>query len=155
VAKLSLSLIQSKAKHFCAYQERTHLEVSRKLYGYGLQRKEVESTIALLIEENYLNEERFAVQFAGGRFRLKKWGRIKIMQELKQRKVSIYNINTALSKLDEDVYMETLNNLAIKKLNTLKADIPLIKKQKTVKYLLQKGYEKQLILEALDKLIGR
>ena len=81
-----------KIKHYCAYQERCHSEVKEKLYGVGLRKNEVDEIISTLIEENYLNEERFAIQFAGGHFRIKNWGRVKIKYELKQKQVSDYCI---------------------------------------------------------------
>ena len=108
--------------------------------------------LTLLIEENYLNEERFAIQFAGGKFRMKKWGRIKIKQALQQRRISTYNINIALNELDDAAYLKTLQGLASRKWHALKVDTPLIKKMKTTRYLLQKGYEKQLIQQVLNKL---
>ncbi|MBP6234345.1 MAG: RecX family transcriptional regulator, partial [Chitinophagaceae bacterium] len=85
-----------KLKHYCAYQERCHSEVKEKLYQLGVWKKEHDEIIASLIEENYLNEERFAVAYAGGHFRIKQWGRIKIKYELKQKQVSEYSIKKAL-----------------------------------------------------------
>ena len=93
-----------KAKHYCAYQERCHSEVKDKLYSFGLNKKEVEQILSQLIEENYLNEERFAIQFAGGRFRIKQWGRVKIKYELKQKQVSEYSIKKALEQIKETEY---------------------------------------------------
>src|ERR1700744_6284152 len=81
-----------KAQHYCAYQERCHSEVKEKLYSIGLRKNDVEELMATLVEENYLNEERFAVQFAGGRFRIKHWGKVKIKFELKKKQVSDYCI---------------------------------------------------------------
>jgi regulatory protein len=153
--KPSLSVIQRKAKDYCAYQERSHMEIIQKLYSFGLYKSDVETVVAWLIEENYLNEERFAVQFAGGKFRIKKWGRIKITQALKQRKISTYNINKAMNELDEAAYIKTLQGLATKKWNTLKTGIPAIRKMKTMTYLLQKGYERSLIVQALNKLTNQ
>src|ERR1700748_907813 len=85
-----------KARHYCGYQERCHSEVQEKLYSLGLRKPQVEAALATLIEENYLNEERFAIQFAGGHFRLKQWGKVRIRYQLKQKKVSEYCIRTAL-----------------------------------------------------------
>ena len=85
-----------KIKHYCAYQERCHNEVKEKLYNLGVWKKEHDEIIATLIEENYLNEERFAIAFAGGRFRIKKWGRVKIKYELKQKQVSDYCIKKSI-----------------------------------------------------------
>jgi regulatory protein len=79
-----------KIKHYCAYQERSHAEAREKLYSFGLYRQEVETLLSQLIEENYLNEERFAVAFAGGKFRMKQWGKTKIKYELQQKRVSAY-----------------------------------------------------------------
>src|SRR6478736_3420107 len=87
-----------KIKHYCAYQERSHAETRDKLYGFGLYKHEVETLLTQLIEENYLNEERYAIAFAGGKFRMKQWGRVKIKYELKQKQVSEYNIKNALKQ---------------------------------------------------------
>jgi len=135
-----------KAKHYCAYQERCHSEVKEKLYSLGLWKKDVEETISLLIEENYLNEERFAVQFAGGRFRMKHWGRVKIRYELKQKQVSEYCIKKALAAIDEEDYARTLEKLAAEKLSSLADEKnSLARKRKLQDYLLQKGYERERI----------
>jgi len=90
-----------KARHYCGYQERSHAEVKEKLYSFGLRRQEVDETLSQLIEDDYLNEERFACQFAGGHFRMKHWGRVKIRHELKQRQVGEYNIKKAIASIDE------------------------------------------------------
>ena len=99
--QLTKEQAHQKAKHYCAYQERCHSEVKEKLYGFGLRKLDVEELMSKLIEEDYLNEERFAVQFAGGRFRLKQWGRVKIKYELKQKQVSEYLIKKAMKTIDE------------------------------------------------------
>ena len=96
-ASLSLEQALQKLRHYCGYQERCHQEVKEKLYSLGLRKQDVETAIATLIEEDYLNEERFATQFAGGHFRLKQWGRVKIRFELKLKQVSEYNIKKALA----------------------------------------------------------
>ncbi|MBX9785348.1 MAG: recombination regulator RecX [Chitinophagaceae bacterium] len=135
-----------KAKHYCAYQERCHSEVKEKLYSFGLRKAEVDQLFTQLIDEDYLNEERFAIQFAGGHFRMKQWGRIKIKYELKQKQVSEYNIKKALKQIDETEYEQTLKKLFDVKAKTLKAETnQFIKKRKLQDYLLQKGYELQLI----------
>lgn len=149
---LLLSEIQRKIKHYCNYQERSHAEVIQKLYRLGLRKPDIDQVIAWLIENDYLNEERFAIQFAGGKFRMKKWGRIKIKQALQQRKISIYNINTALEEINETAYLKALQGLASRKWHSLKTDTILIKKMKTTNYLLQKGYEKNLVQNELNKL---
>jgi regulatory protein len=142
-----------KAKHYCAYQERCHSEVKEKLYGFGLNTKEVDQIISTLIEENYLNEERFAIQFAGGHFRSKKWGRVKIKYQLKQKQVSEYCIKKALKQIDEEEYLKTLQQIFEAKLKTLKSEKNIfIKKRKLQDHLLQKGFEADLIKDFIYSL---
>lgn len=138
-----------KIRHFCAYQERCHAEVREKLYGYGLYKTEVETILTQLIEENYLNEERFAEQFAGGKFRIKQWGRIRIQYALKQKKVSDYSIRKAMKTIDEDDYIRTLEKIAKLKWNSLKSEQAISKQAKTTQYLMQKGFELPLIQQAI------
>jgi regulatory protein len=139
---LSLEQALQKARHYCGYQERGHRDVQEKLYSLGLRKKDVEQAIATLIEENYLNEERFAIQYASGHFRLKSWGRVRIRYELKQKQVSEYCIKKALAGIDEDEYKRVLAKLAERKVEELAAETnPYIRKQKLQEYLLRKGYE--------------
>lgn len=142
-----------KIKQYCAYQERCHSEVRDKLYSFGLRQSEVEEAITLLITENYLNEERFAIHFAGGKFRMKQWGKHKIKQALKLRQVSDYCINKALKDIDVKEYERTFQKLTEQKLKTLKSEKNIfIKKRKLQDFLLQKGYENDLIRETLSNL---
>ena len=139
---LSLEQALQKARHYCGYQERCHREVQERLYSFGLRKADVEQALATLIEENYLSEQRFALQYAGGHFRLKSWGRVKIRYELKQKQVSEYCIKKALATIDEDEYEQTLARLAEDRAEAL-ADEPnaYIRRQKIQEYLLRKGYE--------------
>jgi regulatory protein len=139
-----------KLKHYCSYQERCHSEVKEKLYSLGISRSEHDEIIATLIEENYLNEERFAIAFAGGRFRVKQWGRVKIKYELKQKQVSDYSIKKALKQIDEEEYSTVLKKLAQEKYASLKSEQYLIRKKKTMDYLLQKGFEYELLTTAIQ-----
>ena len=142
-----------KAKQYCAYQERNHDEVRQKLYTYGLYQDQVNSVLSQLIDENYLNEERYAIAFAGGRFRVKDWGRIKIKYELKKHQVSEYCIKQALLNISEEEYQQKLEKLAAIKLKSLKGEKnEFIKKKKLQSYLMQKGYESFLINECLQKM---
>jgi regulatory protein len=135
-----------KARHYCGYQERCHSEVQEKLYSLGLRKPQVEAALATLIEENYLNEERFAIQYAGGHFRLKQWGKVRIRYQLKQKHVSDYCIKKALAAIDDDDYYQTLARLAEKKWDSLKEEEnPHTRKHKLQTYLLQKGYENEFI----------
>lgn len=141
-----------KLRQYCAYQERSHSEVQQKLWDMGVKRAEHDEVIASLIEDDYLNEERFAILFAGGKFRMKGWGRKKIYYGLKEKKVSDYCIKKAMNAIDEEAYEKTLNYLAEKKYETLKGEQYLVRRKKTTDYLLQKGYEPELINKALTSL---
>lgn len=143
-----------KIRHYCSYQERCHKEVKDKLYTYGLRTDEVDQIIAEMIENNFLNEERFAIQFAGGKFRMKKWGRIKIQYELQQKRVNSYIIKIALKEIDEKNYLETLQKLAERKCNVLSNEHKLVRQSKANAYLLQKGYEQRLISEAINRIFS-
>lgn len=141
-----------KIKHYCAYQERSHYETKQKLYGFGLYQKDVEILLSRLIEENYLNEERFAAAFAGGKFRMNKWGKIKIINGLKQKQVSPYNIKIALKAIGDVDYNKTLQKLAETKWLQLKGEQYINRQVKTSNYLLQKGYESPLIQQVIQAL---
>ena len=109
-----------KAKSYCAYQERCHKEVSDKLYSWRLNTDEIDYIIDHLIQESYLNEERFAIAFAGGKFRIKHWGRKKIVTKLKEKRVSEYCIKKALEEIDDKEYIITLHRLIEKKTRFIK-----------------------------------
>lgn len=140
-----------KLKHYCAYQERCHSEVKEKLYQLGVWKKDHDEIMAALIEENYLNEERFAIAFAGGKFRVKQWGRVKIKYELKQKQVSEYSIKKAMKQIDEEEYLSVLNKLAKEKYAALKSEQYLVRKKKTMDYLQAKGFEADLVRKAVEK----
>jgi len=134
-----------KIKYYAAYQERSHYEVKEKLYSYALRKSDVEELMMVLINENYLNEERFAVHYASGKFRIKQWGRNKIKYELQQKKISTYCLNKAMTSIDESDYLKTLKKLARKKWESLKGEQYVSKQAKTQSYLMNKGYEFNLI----------
>ena len=136
-----------KLKHYCAYQDRSHSEVKTKAYSLGIRKTDVEELTSKLIEEGCLNEERFARSFAGGKFRIKQWGRIKIRAELKKRQISNYCIIAALEEIDDPNYKEVLHKMAVKRWNAIRgAGTNLfVKMTKTRDYLLQKGYEANLV----------
>ena len=139
-----------KLKHYCGYQERCHSEVKEKLYQLGVWKKDHDEIIATLIEQGCLNEERFAIAFAGGRFRVKEWGRVKIKYELKQKQVSDYSIRKALKQIDEEEYLELLKKLAEEKYASLKNEQWMVRKKKTMDYLMQRGFEGELVRQATD-----
>lgn len=153
--KLTPQQALQKAKYFCAYRERCHAEVKEKLYSFGLYKNEVEQALSQLIEENYLNEERFATEFAYGKFKTNQWGKIKIEFALKQKKISSYNIKKALKNIDEEAYAKTLYKLTFAKWNLLKHEQYLNRLAKTQNYLLQKGFEIALIEKAVSAVCNK
>jgi regulatory protein len=141
-----------KIKQYCTYQERCHKEVKEKLYSYGLHKSDTEKIVADLIENDFLNEERFAIQFAGGKFRMKQWGRKKIQYELQQKGVNTYSTKVALKELDQNEYSDTLHKLASAKWESLATEHHLTRQAKTQAYLMQKGFEPELISKAIKEL---
>lgn len=153
--KLTPGQAREKVKHFCGYSERCHSEVKEKLYHYGLNTREVDEIIAHLIEEGYLDEERYAVQFAGGHFRMKQWGRVKIIHALRAKGISDYCIKKGLKEIDEDIYMAILEKLAGQKWNSTRGQLPASRWAKTRQFLLQRGFEGHLVMKELRKLSGK
>ena len=143
-----------KLKHYCAYQDRCHSEVKSKAYLLGMRKDDVEELTSKLIEEGCLQEERFARSFAGGKFRMKQWGRNKIRSELRKKQVSIHCITAALDEIDEHKYKQTLQKLAVKRWNSVKGEgVNLfVKMTKTRNFLLLKGYEPILVSNEIKQL---
>ncbi len=138
-----------KLKQYCLYQERCHSEVRQKLFDLKVSSHWHDEIVTALTERDYLNEERFAQQFVSGKFRLKRWGKKKIQQGLREKQVSIFNIKAAMKSIDDDAYAQRVNKEAEKKFNLLKGEQYLIRKKKTMNYLMQKGYEADAIKAAL------
>ncbi|ARK10488.1 regulatory protein RecX [Fibrivirga algicola] len=138
-----------KAASFCAYQERTQQEVRKRLDAWDIYGDDAEEIIAELITQGFLSEERFATAFAGGKFRIKGWGKRKITQELAQRGITGYNLNKALAEIKPDDYRGKLTDLLEKKRRQVRDDNPLVVKQKLARYALSKGYEPALVWEVL------
>ncbi|PKB42961.1 regulatory protein [Cellulophaga sp. RHA19] len=141
-----------KLEQYCAYQERCHKEVAKKLKDMGMITDARDVIITHLIKENYLNEERFAQSFARGKFNIKKWGKNRIVNELKFRDISIYNIKTALKEIEDNKYTETLDALATKRANEVKETNVFKKRKKIADYLLYRGWESHLVYEKVKEL---
>lgn len=139
-----------KLMQFCAYRDRSQKEVQEKLREMRMIPAACEQITIQLMRENFLNEERFARSFIRGKFRIKKWGRIKIKQELKKREISAPLIKLAFTEIDPSEYYTTLNELAAKKLPLIKEANSYNKKQKLISFLHQKGYEFPIIMEVVD-----
>ncbi|MGY5354740.1 regulatory protein RecX [Wenyingzhuangia sp. IMCC45467] len=136
-------------ENYCVYQDRCHKEVEEKLYKMDMIPQACEVILLHLMEHNFLNEERFAKSFARGKFRIKKYGKVRITQELTFRNISEYNIKTALKEIDEKEYIETLYALSTQKWENIREVNFYKKKKKVADFLLRKGYESNLIYEAL------
>jgi regulatory protein len=146
---------KEKIGHYCAYQERCHQEVRNKLYEYGLHRNDVDQIISELITDGFLNEERFAKAFAGGKFRMKKWGRIKITHALQEKGVSGNCIAIAMREIDDSSYILTLRELLAAKLQLLDAGDDYMVRDRLSKYAIQKGYEPEMVWTEINDLLPR
>ncbi len=142
-----------KLEGYCAYQERCHKEVNQKLRDMGMIPEAIGQIITYLIQENYLNEERFAQSFSRGKFNIKKWGKNRIVNELKQRGISKYNITAAIKEIDEKAYIETLDALAKKRLEQVTEKNIQKRKKKLADYLLYRGWESHLVYTKLQELV--
>ena len=149
----SITEATRKLESYCAYQDRCHKEVIDKLKGMRMIPQAIDQIIGHLIEHNFLNEERFAKSFARGKFNIKKWGKNRIVNELKQRQISRFNIKTALKEIDDSSYLETLDILAKKRLNQITETNVQKKRKKLADYLLYRGWESNLVYEKLKELI--
>jgi len=144
-----------KASRYCAFQERSHFEVRNKLYTYGLHRNDVEEIITRLITDGFLNEERFAKAFAGGKFRMKKWGKNKIAHELEFHKITPRCIQKGLGEIDDGDYKKTLKILLKAKLSQSTESNIYRKRDKVGRYAIGKGYEPELVWSLLLEMTGQ
>ncbi len=140
----------AKVQKYCAYQERSHSEVRNKLLQLGQRGNDLENIMATLIEKGFLNEERFAIAYTGGKFRIKHWGKNKIVQQLKLRKISEYSIKRSLKEINDNDYRSALKELIEKKWKTLKEKNNLVKKNKVARYCIGRGYEPELVWSLLE-----
>ncbi len=145
---------QKKLEQYCAYQERCHEEVIQKLKSLNMIPQAIDSIIGHLLEHNFLNEERFARSFARGKFRIKHWGRVRIVRELKARQISRYNIDAALKEINEEEYITAFNELVSKQWESIREGNILKKKKKIHDFLLRKGYESHLVYTKINELSG-
>lgn len=141
---------QRKMEHYCAYQERCHDEIIQKLKSLNMIPQAIDTILVHLIDNNFLNEERFACSFARGKFRIKHWGKRRIINELKARNISKYNIDRALKEIPNEEYLETFHLIADKQWDTINENNLLKKKKKVMDYLLRKGYESNLVQEKIS-----
>jgi len=141
-----------KLEHYCAYQERCHDEVIQKLKSYNMIPQAIDTIVVHLLDNNFLNEERFACSFARGKFRIKHWGKRRITNELKARNISKYNIDRALKEISTDEYYTTFHLIADKQWEASTEVNIMKRKKKVMDYLLRKGYESNIVQEKLSDL---
>ncbi|NCT18713.1 MAG: recombinase RecX [Flavobacteriaceae bacterium CG2_30_34_30] len=144
---------QIKMENYCAYQERCHQEVTKKLREMQLIPEVIEKIMLHLFEHNFLNETRFAKAFASGKFSIKKWGKRRIVNELKRRNISTYNINQALLEIEDKGYYAAFDALAEKRLCQIKETNKFKKRKKLADYLLYRGWESEMVYDKVSKLI--
>ncbi|MFD1062420.1 regulatory protein RecX [Winogradskyella litorisediminis] len=154
VKTYSVDEAQKLLENYCAYQERCHKDVKEKLVKMRMIPEAIDTIVVHLIEQNYLNEERFAKAFARGKFRIKKWGKNRIVRELKFRQISKYSIDSALLEIDLDDYHKTLDELTVKRIAQVKETNLYKKKKKVADYLLYRGWESNLVYEKLNELLN-
>lgn len=146
--------IQKKLEHYCVYQDRCHQEVEKKLKEYRVIPEVREKILLHLMQHNFLNEERFSQSFARGKFRIKHWGKNRIISELKQRDISDYNIKKGLKEIDEEEYLITLKKLVIQKNESITEKNSYKRRQKLYEFLYRKGYETNLINEMINQIVS-
>ena len=149
IIKLDRRTALIKAEHYCTYQERAQQEIRDKLYEWGLWSDDVEGIISELIETNFLNEERFTQAYVSGKFRIKQWGKTKIKQGLKLKRIPDKMIQRALNGIDHDDYLKAILTAAQKKAPLIKEKDAFKRNYKLVSYLMGRGFEKDLIIEVL------
>jgi regulatory protein len=146
--------LRTMITRYCQYQDRCQKEVRNKLYESGARKDEVDELMVDLIAQKLLDEERYACSFARGKFRIKNWGKRKIVYELKQDQISDYCIRKALEEIDEEEYLRTLRRLAEKKMPEIRKETNIFtRRAKLQRYLVQKGYENDLITQMLQEFI--
>lgn len=151
--QVTVQQAMEKISRYCSFQERSHLEVKNKLYGLGLRTSEVDDIVVRLIAEGYLNEERFARAFAGGKFRMKSWGRIKIARALEAKGLGNNCIKAGLKEIEDEDYLQTLRDVLLKKITQSKEENLFVKRDKIARFAIQKGFEPELVWNELKSLL--
>ena len=154
-SKKSYTIEEAKRalERYCVYQDRCHKEITSKLYDYRMIPETHDIIIVHLIEHDFLNEERFSKSFARGKFRIKKWGKKRIVRELKFKDISAYNIKVALKEIDEEEYLKTFNQLAQKRFESINETNIQKKRKKLADYLLYRGWESSLVYAKINELV--
>ncbi|MCG1035405.1 regulatory protein RecX [Polaribacter sargassicola] len=145
--------IKRKLEQYCVYQDRCHKEVEQKMREFNLIQEAKELILLSLMQDNFLNEERFAKSFARGKFRIKSWGKQRIIRELKFREISTYNIKTALKEIDEQEYLATIYKITENRNEVLNESNIFKRKKKLIDFLMRKGFENDLIFKTVNDIV--
>ena len=151
--RLTKELVLQKLRFYCRYQQRCESEIKDKLFELGINKKDHDALVNELVKENCVSDDRFAQAFVRGRFKLKQWGRRKIQKGLKEKRVSDEIALKALDQINKKEYLAVLNKLAKERHASLKNEQYLVRKKKTMDYLMQKGYEVDLIKEVVKNFL--
>ena len=146
--------LQRKLEQYCVYQDRCHKEVEQKMRDYNLIPEARELILLGLMKDNFLNEERFSKSYARGKFRIKSWGKQRIVRELKFRDISAYNIKTALKEIDSEEYIATIYRITENRNEVLTESNPYKRKQKLIDFLMRKGFENELIFKTVKDVLA-
>ena len=149
---LTIAEIKLKLERFCAYQERCHLDVVQKMRGLAIDSNTIDEIVVYLIQNQFLNEERFARSFSRGKHRIKNWGNVRIINELKARNISQTIIKMALTEISTEEYFNTFESLSAKIWENITEKNELKKRKKFCDYLLRKGFESQFVYEKVKEL---
>ena len=149
---LTLKEIEGKLQYYCSYQDRCHKEVTEKLKTFNVKHHESNQIISNLINDNYLNESRFCESFVRGKFKIKNWGKIRIISELKRRNISPYNITLGLKEVEDQDYLNKFEEIFKKKLSSLSNLSSDVKKKKIISYLQYRGWESNLIYSKINEI---
>lgn len=137
-----------KAADYCASQDRCISEMQKKLRYWNIDKAYLSKIIARLIEEGFIDEKRFAINYAGGKFKIKGWGRLKIAAGLSARNIPASLIRQVLSSFQLDEYTLFLEKLLQKKLRQLGGNTP-ENRQKAAYFVASRGFEPGLIATQL------
>jgi len=144
--------LKRKLENYCVYQDRCHKEIEQKMREFNLIPEAREMILLSLMKDNFLNEERFAKSFARGKFRIKSWGKQRIIRELKFRYISAYNIKTALKEINENEYLETIYRITENRNNVISESNIYKRKKKLIDFLMRKGFENDLIFKIVNEI---
>ena len=143
----------AKMQNYCSYQERSFFDVKTKLISWNVQEKIMDKIISKLVDQDYLNEERYAKAFTGGKFRINKWGKNKIINELHKKQIPDIYIQIGINEIDDNEYFNTLKEIISKKDANLKIANQEKRMQKLANYAISRGFDRGIVWKVLNQTI--